>query len=276
MAGDTGGITDLHSHLVPGVDDGAQSIEDTLASVERMTGVGVRRIITTPHIAASLTRIPSELSVRLEEVTRVWEGAQRAVGEAFPEVEFLRGHEVMLDHPDPDLSDERLHLAGTPFVLVEWPRMQIPPQTGGAVARLVAGGVIPVIAHPERYVGMMQQLHLAGGWRQGGAVLQVNHASLAGRYGKEAQSVAFKILRRGWADVLSTDFHGRDHLKLYIKEAQATFEALGADEQFHLLTVVNPGRIADGLRPQPVPAIISSPSAGVWRRVRGFFSQSES
>lgn len=275
MAEDLGGITDLHSHLVPDVDDGAQSVEDTLASVERMTWVGVRRIITTPHINASLTLNPAELNLRLEQVTVAWDGARGAVVEAFPEVEFLRGHEVMLDHPDPDLSDERLHLAGSPFVLVEWPRMQIPPQTGRAVARLASTGVVPVIAHPERYVGMMQQLHLAGEWRRQGAVLQVNHASLSGRYGKDAETAAFRILKRGWADVLSTDFHGRDHLKLYIREAREIFGMLGAGEQFELLTVVNPGRIADGLRPQPVPAIIPSPPPGVWRRVRGFFSQGE-
>lgn len=275
MPAERQGITDLHSHLVPGVDDGARSVEDTLASVERMTRAGIRRIVTTPHIDASLTRIPLELEPLLENVTAEFEAARRAVADAFPEVEFLRGHEVMLDDPDPDLSDPRLHLADTPFVLVEWPRMQIPPQTGGVVNRLVANGVVPVIAHPERYLGMTQQIQLAGEWRRGGAVLQVNHASLCGRYGRDAEIAASRLLRRGWVDVLSTDFHARDHLKLYIRESRAAFEALGALEQFDLLTVVNPARIAEGLRPQPVPAINRPSSSGVWRRVRGFFTKGD-
>jgi hypothetical protein len=99
--------TDIHSHLVPGVDDGARTLEDTLASVERLTRLGIRKILTTPHLDGSLTKDPKALEARLNEVTAAWEIAADAIGRDFPEVTFKRGHEIMLDVPDVDFSDPR-------------------------------------------------------------------------------------------------------------------------------------------------------------------------
>ena len=124
-----GTVSDFHSHLVPGVDDGAQTLEDALEAVQRMIDAGIGRVLTTPHLRGSLTHDRSELERRLAEVDVAWESISEAVQRRFPGVEFSRGHEVMLDVPDPDLSDVRLRLAGTDFVLIEWPRLQIPPRT---------------------------------------------------------------------------------------------------------------------------------------------------
>lgn len=260
-------IGDFHSHLVPGVDDGARSLEDTLEGVERMVGVGIRMIITTPHLDASLARDPAAWTERMATVDVAFAEAHRAVAECFPEVDFRRGHEVMLDVPDPDLSDPRVRLGGSSFVLLEWPRLQLPPGTAEVVARLRRSGIRPIIAHPERYIGFDRELQLADDWKRMGAYLQVNYGSLAGRYGPEARVLAFRFLKRGWVDYLATDFHARPHLKLYHAEAIEALARREATEQIALLTVTNPQRIFRDEEPVPVPPLLGERT--FWSRMRG-------
>jgi protein-tyrosine phosphatase len=266
-----GDLVDLHSHLVPGVDDGARVVEDTLDGIRRMTEVGITRVVTTPHLDGALTRDREALEARLHEVDESWAVVSEAVCREFPEVEFSRGHEVMVNVPDLVLSDPRLRLAEGSYVLIEWPRLQIPPRTESVVEKIVSEGIRPVIAHPERYVGMLDNLPLARDWRRAGAVLQVNHGSFVGRYGKEAEHVAASLVRAGLVDCLATDFHGRSHLKLYVKESRRWFEERDGAEQFYMLTSTNPRLMLDGEIPLPVTPL--SIQRGLWDRLRGILGR---
>jgi len=264
-------LVDLHNHLVPGVDDGARDVAATLHSVERMTRLSIRRIITTPHIEGSLTLDPDRLDERLSLVTEAWAEAAGAIGQTFPEVEFRRGHEVMLDIPDVDFSDPRIRLAGTSFVLIEWPRFQLPPGTPRVLARVRSDGYRPIVAHPERYSGMEQSLELAARWREAGAYLQVNYGSLLGRYGEGPQTTAFRLLRRGWVDYLASDFHGHPTLKIYKNEAWAALEELGAHDVLVALCRTNPGRVLSDEEPLPIPSL--QEERGFWARIREFLTR---
>jgi protein-tyrosine phosphatase len=267
------GFTDLHSHLVPGVDDGSRTLEESLEGVERMWSAGVRRLVTTPHLNGSLSRDPELLRPRLEEVDQAWEELKAAVSERFPGLEFQRGHEVMLDIPDPDLSDIRLHLAETHFVLVEWPGLQVPPGTLPALERLVEKGIRPIIAHPERYRGLDKGTYMPGEWRAHGALLQVNYGSLLGRYGDLPRRRAFTLMERGWVDLMASDFHGRTHLSPNILEAREALLEAGGGPQFGLLAGVNPSRIFRGEDPLTVPPLPVRP--GFLDRIKGVFQPRE-
>lgn len=265
-------LVDIHNHLVPGVDDGARDIGAVLESIERMTRHGIRRVITTPHVVGSLSLDPERLEDRLDTVTRAWEEAAVAIGQSFPEVEYRRGHEVLLDVPNVDLSDERMRMAGTSFVLVEWPRMRLPPGTAQVLGRIAEQGYHPIVAHPERYEGLGAALPLAQQWREVGAYLQVNYGALAGRFGSEAQSTAYRLLRRGWVDYLASDFHGHTQLKLYKSEAWEALEELGAEEVLVHLCSTNPGRILNDEAPLPVPPL--PVERGFWARLKGMIHRS--
>jgi protein-tyrosine phosphatase len=246
---------DIHNHLVPGVDDGARDLPAVRDSVERMTRLGVRRIITTPHFQGSLTLESWRCEARLTEVGEAFELARAAIGRDFPEVELGRGHEVLIDVPEVDFSDARIRLAGTSFVLIEWPRLQIPPGTVRVIQRIRAEGYRPVVAHPERYMGMGRSFGLAGRWRDAGGYLQVNYGSLFGRYGSEAQDLAYRLLRHGWVDYMASDFHGHPSLKLYMEEAWAEFADRESSYAAELLGRTNPGRLWEDQEPMPVPPL---------------------
>lgn len=265
-------LVDIHNHLVPGVDDGARDVAAVLESVERMTRQSIRRILTTPHIDGSLTLDPARLEARLGQVSDAWERASQAIREAFPEVAFHRGHEICLDVPDVDLSDPRIRMAGTSFVLVEWPRLQLPPGTVSVIARIREKGFRPIVAHPERYAGMSAAIGVAGQWRDAGAALQVNYGSLVGRYGADAQGNAIRLLRRGWVDYLASDFHGHARLEIYKDDAWALLTEFGAEELLNYLTRTNPSRLLDDQPPLPVP--ILPPERRFWARFRRMLRRS--
>jgi protein-tyrosine phosphatase len=271
MRGDSEGFTDLHSHLVPGVDDGSRTLDEARNGIRRMRALGVRRMVTTPHLDGSLTRDRGMLEARLSEVDRAWDSLQGMVGVDFPDLELHRGHEVMLDIPDPELSDPRIRLADTSFVLVEWPGLWVPPSTLPVLDRLRGSGVLPIIAHPERYGGLDRDMTLPGEWRTKGALLQVNYGSLVGRYGDVPRKRAITLLERGWVDLMASDFHGRAHLSPSLKEAQEVLSEWGGGEEFRLLAQVNPTRILRGEHPLPVFPVTEKP--GIWQRLLSVLQQ---
>ncbi len=250
---------DLHSHLVPGVDDGARTVGEALRAVGRMWDAGIRRIVVTPHVRASWTW-RSEGAERLERIARRWRDVRREVAREFPRLDFRRGAEVRLDARDADLSDPALHLGGTAFVLVEWARFRAPERAAGsaAIERLVRRGSVPVIAHPERYAGVDPEMRAVRDWKRAGAFLQGSYGSLAGRYGPRARERLLAMLEAGLVDYFSTDFHGRPNERLHVARAAREMERRGGDVQMRLLSAVNPGRLFRDLRPRPVAPLIRS------------------
>ena len=247
------GLGDFHNHLVPGVDDGARSLEEALDGVRAMVAQGIRRIVTTPHLQASTLMDPDRGGARLDTVQEAFGTLREAVEETFESVTLASGFEVNLDMPAPDLGDPRVRLAGTRFVLVEWPRFQVPPGTERVLAGIREAGWIPVIAHPERYHGLDSGLEIPRRWRRAGAYLQVNHASVLGRYGTEARNRAVRLLQDGVVDYLSTDFHPRPGLSLGVDAVRAFFDEADAASSFQRLACINPGRLMQDEEPLPVP-----------------------
>lgn len=266
-------FTDFHNHLMPGVDDGAQDPADSAAALGRFRAEGASQIVTTPHFMGSLTMDPERRAVRLAELDAGWE-ALRAVVAADGEkmgtaLRVERGAEVMLDVPDPDLSDERVRLAGGPFVLVEFPALRLPPVNAElALSEMCARGWTPVVAHPERYRNLDPTLVELVRFRRAGAFLQMNAGSLFGDYGKTAAGHARRMLLAGEADFVGSDYHARGEPGT-LRFVRAMGDA-GFSEQAELLTVINPARLLAGEPPLRVPPIQTRhESRSVWERLFG-------
>jgi protein-tyrosine phosphatase len=266
-------LTDFHSHLVPDVDDGAQTTAESAAALARFRAEGALQIVTTPHFMGSLTLNAADFEERLAVIDAGWKQLRDVVAADAERMgsamRVERGVEVMLNVPEPDLSDERLRLAGGPFALVEYPMLRLPPVNAElALSGLRSRGWIPIVAHPERYRNLDPSLVELAHFRHAGAFLQMNAGSLFGDYGKTAAGHARRILLAGEADYVSSDYHARGEpgTRRFVR----AMNDAGFSEQAELLTVVNPARMLAGEPPLRVPPIqAKTESRSLWERLFG-------
>jgi protein-tyrosine phosphatase len=233
-------VIDLHTHLLPGVDDGSPSVDVSVPILERFASEGVEVVVCTPHLEASrAARAPHE---EYEAIFRELR-ARAPAG-----LTLLRGWEIMIDVPGINLEDRRLGLGGSAAVLVEFPRMNVPSAAGAELMRLRTGGLIPVLAHPERYWGCTPEL--VRRWRDAGAAIQMDSSMLLGA--PNASRLARALLSEGLVDCIASDNHGDNRS---LAGAREWLMELGATEQAEMLTRTNARRMLDGQPPIPVAAL---------------------
>ncbi len=245
-------MIDIHSHLLPGVDDGSPSIEVSLPVLERFGRDGVEVLVCTPHLHASEAEaLPHDaLRERLAELAAA----------APPRPELVLGWEIMLDTPGVDLTPRHLHLGYSTAALVEFPRMNVPSSAGEELFRIRSSGVVPVLAHPERYWGCTPEKVME--WRHAGAVIQMDAAMLLGR-GNTAK-LARELLELGLVDCIASDNHGDARS---LAAARDWLMELAAEEQAQLLTHTNPGKLLASEAVIPVPPL-SAIEGGMVSRLR--------
>jgi protein-tyrosine phosphatase len=243
-------LLDFHNHLIPGVDDGAASLEEALAGLEKMHQQGFRTVITTPHLRASTLKQPKAFEEEMGRIDEAWEKLQTAAKARFPDIQLDRGVELALDEPIDSADDPRVRLGGSRFMLVEFPYFTIPPNSSQALVRLRKAGVTPIVAHPERYGNIEDDLKTLYEWKRSGAFLQLNAGSIVGAYGSRIERTAWRCLRAGLVDYLCSDYHSRgncltDHARKRLAERDG-------NSQFNSLAVLNGRRLLEGLEPTPV------------------------
>jgi protein-tyrosine phosphatase len=247
-------MIDLHSHLLPGVDDGSPSIEKSVPVLERFGADGVELVVLTPHLNASeVTRAPHEKYFEILQQLR-------AAAPAVPELRL--GWEIMLDEPSADLRPAHLALGGSRAVLVEFPRVAVPAQAADELYRIRSSGVVPVLAHPERYWGCT--VEKVKEWRNAGAVIQMDTAGLLGS-GTVTQ-ISRALLEAGLVDLFSSDNHGDSRS---LATARDWLTEVATLEHVDLLTRGNARRLLDGEALMPVPPLETG--GGLLKRLRELF-----
>ena len=233
-------MIDIHTHLLPGVDDGSPSVEISTAVLERFAADGVEVLVCTPHLLAS-----EASRIAHQEYAHVFQRL-RASAPALPRLEL--GWEIMLDVPGADLTLPHLSLGASHAVLVEFGRTGVPARAAEELFRLRMSGVVPVLAHPERYWGCtVEQVRV---WRQAGAVIQTDALMLLGSGPMAA--MAKSMLEQGLVDCIASDNHGDSRS---LRAARDWLLELGADEHAHLLTRMNAERLLSDNAPIPVPPL---------------------
>jgi protein-tyrosine phosphatase len=255
-------MLDFHNHMMPGVDDGAANIDETRAGIEALIADGITGIITTPHITASIVD-RGILDHYLEKIETGWTSLRELVAAEFPRLRIARGFEVMLDVPRPNLENPLLRLAGTKFVLIEFPFMNIPPNSVSALGELRDAGFIPILAHPERYVNMESNVELVQEWRSAGAYMQINAGSILGQYGARAKKLAWNILESGAADYMCSDYHGRGRCP--VARSFDELRRTGMDAQAEAL-IMNAKRVIRGEVPSSLEPFSRKDQQG-WKKM---------
>jgi protein-tyrosine phosphatase len=247
----TEGVIDFHNHVMPGVDDGAESEDETRAALIAMRRDGCRTVIATPHVESAVAFNGAVAPDRLDELDHGW-ALLRNVAAELDGFDVRRGAEVRLSSANPDVDDARVRLDGGPFVLVEFAYFAIPPRSARLLGGLREQGWYPILAHPERYSGYGPDFNIVNEWREAGAFLQLSGPSLLGRYGSSVRRTANTLLTLGAVDFMSSDYHARGEPR--IADAYALLVTHGAREQADRLMHENPRRLLEGELPLEVGA----------------------
>lgn len=253
-------MIDLHSHLLPAVDDGSRSVEQSCTVLRRMAELGVTDICLTPHVRASRADVSPPL------VHDAAFAQLRARAPAEPRLH--RGAEVMLDHPLKAGAEQmrRLTLGGTRYLLVEFSPLVAYDTVMRALRNVLESGLTPIVAHPERYRCCSAAAVMA--WRELGARMQVDATTLVGDRTRATRARA--LVAQGLADIVAGDNHGDDRT---IATAHRALMEQGGSEQATLLATDNPAAILRDAPLAPVPPLELKLS--LLRRIRGLFATGE-
>lgn len=196
---------DLHSHFIPGIDDGSQSMKESLSLLKGMEALGYEKVITTPHIMFDLYRNTPQI---IKEGLVSLRKAAKAAG---IKLEIEAAAEYYLDEGFYDHlhSDEVMSINGK-YLLFETSYISKPLQIEDMIFEISAAGYTPLMAHPERYRYVSDPLKEYGRWKELGVLFQLDLNSLGGHYGKDAKKKAEILSNNGMIDFLGSDVH---HLK---------------------------------------------------------------
>lgn len=208
-------MIDLHSHVLPGLDDGAQTMDDSLELGRTAERDGIRVVAATPHVSERDRTTPDQVERGVAEVRAAFASA------AIP-VDVVSGGEIAYSRLD-DLSRDDLGRfslgGGGRYLLLELPWLGWPLDLDQRIFELMASGLIPVIAHPERVREVQSEPRRLVRAVEMGALLQITASSVDGRSGRSARATAQRLLDLGMAHLVASDAHTPDIREIGLSEA---------------------------------------------------------
>ncbi|MBS1665965.1 MAG: hypothetical protein JST58_01170 [Bacteroidetes bacterium] len=201
---------DMHSHLIPGIDDGSPSLDVSLKLIDGMVGLGFKKIITTPHIMWDMYKNTSET------ILPGYQQVKAALQKNKVPVEFEVAAEYFLDDYFEKLLDTETPLLSfnNNMVLVEFSFVQEPAELKSILFKMQVRGYQPVIAHPERYLYFGAKKHWYDDIKDTGCYFQLNALSLSGFYGKMPIELANYLIKKKYINLIGTDLHNDRHLEM--------------------------------------------------------------
>ncbi|HAS42546.1 MAG TPA: capsular biosynthesis protein [Microscillaceae bacterium] len=200
--------TDIHSHLLPAIDDGAKTYDESIELIKRFVTLGYKKIITTPHIMSDFYRnTPEIIHSKLQKL-------RAKIKEQKIDIEIDAAAEYYMDDwfINQVNTQKPLLTFGDRFLLLETSFMSKPYQFFDTIFKLQTQGYKPILAHPERYTYLQDDFNLVEEIHQKKVLLQINLNSLDGYYGKAAQKVAEKLIDKKMIHFVGSDCHGNRHL----------------------------------------------------------------
>jgi protein-tyrosine phosphatase len=197
-------MVDMHSHVLPGIDDGAQTPEESIALVKKMMELGIKKIIATPHIMADYYRNTAETIGNALKILKAELKKEKI------DIEIEAAAEHFFDETfERRVKSHKLMTMGDNYVLFEFSFISPPPNAFPVIQAMKDFGYKPILAHPERYSYMnLEQLKNIRDW---GCNLQLNTISLTGYYGKDAKKMAESLVDNQLVDFISSDMHHLRH-----------------------------------------------------------------
>ncbi|MFK5890095.1 MAG: histidinol phosphatase [Flavobacteriaceae bacterium] len=207
------GYTDIHSHLLPGIDDGAKTLEDSLNLIRQFKTFGVTNLITTPHVMGQVwPNTPGIINQKLDTLK------QALKDEGLSDINISAAAEYLLDDNFITLmKSKKLLTLKDNLVLVELSYFNPPSHLFEILFDMQVAGYKPVLAHPERYTFYHNDVEKYDTLKKAGCLFQLNLLSLTKHYGEKVKATAHYLLKTGYYDFAGSDVHHKHHLKLLEK-----------------------------------------------------------
>jgi protein-tyrosine phosphatase len=257
-------LADLHNHLVPGVDDGSRSLEESIRHLTAMRADGVTLLATSPHLFGWLNDQVGAVAARLEVLERAFDTLLAACTARSDVPELRFSQEILLTSPEMAhdvFGNHTVGLRDTRFALIEF-GFDLTDDYTDVIRAVLAEGQQPIISHPERFrrarvpVGLDEIMS----WKHAGALLQVNGGSVLCDYGEAVAALAWRMVESGAADLIASDHHADARVVSPAAVYQAISARLGK-ARAELLMSTNPHRIFRDEMPLPVSGVSKDSAA---------------
>ena len=202
------GFVDMHNHILPGIDDGAKTVDDSIQLIKGFSEFGVTNFIATPHIMHNYydntqETIQNSLSVLKEELLK----------NGLNDVDITAAAEHMIDSNfETILEEKQVMPMQKDHLLIEMSYLQRPINFDESIIAIAHNRFFPILAHPERYNFLHGRTRKYSEFKQQGIYFQLNMLSLSEFYNKEVQKIAFKLLEDGMIDFIGSDVHNLEQL----------------------------------------------------------------
>lgn len=209
----TDDFVDIHSHLLPGIDDGAKDMDTSIALLLKMASYGIKNFITTPHVLGNV--YPNSSEVIRQQLAAVKKELEKR---EIKGISIQAAAEYMLDGEFSALLDQKdILVLKDNYILVEMSYFSAPINLYELLFEIQLKGYKPVLAHPERYNFYHTDFKSYYKLKQAGCLFQLNLLSLTDQYGKGVQKTSEKLLKENLYDFVGTDTHHQNHLELLPK-----------------------------------------------------------
>ncbi len=229
-------MVDIHCHCIYGVDDGAQTIEDSIQIIKEAELAGFTNIVLTPHyyIEAEYVASKENIKNRIDKINKLLE-------ENKINVKLHIGNEVYITKEAIEKIKEKQvsTMADSKYILVEFPMHTKLKYAEEAVFSLQAMGLKVIIAHPERYSYVQKDIEIVESWIEQGCLMQCNYGSIIGQYGKKAKKTVKQLLKKDQVYMLSSDCHIPETIYPKIPKALKKLKKIVSNEKIEEITKLN-------------------------------------
>jgi protein-tyrosine phosphatase len=234
-------LIDLHCHILPGIDDGPKTLQESLEMARIFEQAGYSHVVATPHAVPGTTWMPKPEEVR-DHLTEL----NQAIVKNGIKLKVLPGMEIALDPNISDLLDQGQvqALAGTSYVLIEPPFQRLPLGWDQAVFNVLSRGFSVLLAHPERCAQLSAKPQICDKLIESGVYFQVNWDSFLGHHGRTTQKMAIYLAGKAYIHCLATDSHdSKSRNAIQVQQTAETIEELMGHRNLQLISRDNPIRV---------------------------------
>lgn len=234
-------MIDFHSHIIPEIDDGSRSIEETMLLIKEAQKAGFTTIISTSHY------LPKQYEYDEESRKKFLEVIQMGARNLGIDINLCLGSEIYVSYDIVELLKEHKAstINGTNYVLFELPMQVEIPNLKNIIYNLLGNGYRPIIAHPERYAYVKENPNWLLEYLELGVLFQSNYASIIGLYGKEAQKTVKLLLKNNMIHFLGSDVHKSRTIYTKMPEILQELRKILERDRFKKLTKINAQRVLE-------------------------------